>query len=798
MASYNFPPRGGSGGGSEFWGDAVANFAALPSSGNVDGEIRLTLDSDKLYRWDGVAWVEYYDPDYVYDGSPNTFAYYNASGNLDDLPNRTVEPNFFGVNESLTINPDNDGTVNVNNLELNITPLQNSPNDSFTHQLRQLIVDPTATGFDIATNGSINEEYVNIFANQGAGNAGTIYGKYTNASIGNGTNAYNLDGIRYNWVNGSIASPSVVDSVIVSGSSLSSSAGSSIQSYTGFLEQNNFDTLTNEYAIIRSESNVALADVVRLIAIYGTYDEATNGFGGLDIGPTIGDSTYVNGLYFHPNVTGTITSFQGSEIGLGIANVTGNVNGFTVSGSITSSTGDLNMFSAYPIVTSIAGNVNGFSLSPTISGTANSFTGVNLTGSIDSLTNSYMAVNVGANIAGTVDGYFAFNISGNIDTVSNNYNAINVGLNIADTGGFYGFNLGGTVTTFDSFSAGVQITPTTTGGTGDFTGINVSTSNVVTSGNVRAIQSSGATDLNGKFNSFHSQTIVDGGGSPSSINSMISAPTIGANQTVANSDTIAFNTAALIQIGDNSVLTSGAFGLGQTVLGFPAVITMGAGSSMDYLAAAVFALSLDAAATGGTIGQSYGCRAVVIPNGATTITRHYGYFHDLPFGDPATKSWSFYSGVASSNFYTAKNVIVGTSDEATNASVGIELNATDRAILNARMTTAQKNALTAVDGMQVYDTDLDKHSYRENGAWVEVPAPSTIASFTANWSNADGASKTIVHSLASTDLLVQVWDDTTNQLIEVDSVVRTDSNTLDFTSSEAPASNWRIVILRVS
>lgn len=47
------------GGGSDYWIDAVANFAALPTPGPVDGAVALTLDTNLIWRWDAgtVAWV---------------------------------------------------------------------------------------------------------------------------------------------------------------------------------------------------------------------------------------------------------------------------------------------------------------------------------------------------------------------------------------------------------------------------------------------------------------------------------------------------------------------------------------------------------------------------------------------------------------------------------------------------------------------------------------------------------------------------------------------------------------------
>lgn len=46
---------GSGGGGSAFWADPVANFAALPLTDDT-GTVRLTLNDGAVYWWDGVAW----------------------------------------------------------------------------------------------------------------------------------------------------------------------------------------------------------------------------------------------------------------------------------------------------------------------------------------------------------------------------------------------------------------------------------------------------------------------------------------------------------------------------------------------------------------------------------------------------------------------------------------------------------------------------------------------------------------------------------------------------------------------
>lgn len=69
--------------------------------------------------------------------------------------------------------------------------------------------------------------------------------------------------------------------------------------------------------------------------------------------------------------------------------------------------------------------------------------------------------------------------------------------------------------------------------------------------------------------------------------------------------------------------------------------------------------------------------------------------------------------------------------------------------------------------------------------------------FAEDWTS--GTTHTTTHSLGSRDVMVQLYDNTSFETIEVDSVVRTDSNTVDFTASSAPTgAGWRILIRKVS
>lgn len=56
----------------------------------------------------------------------------------------------------------------------------------------------------------------------------------------------------------------------------------------------------------------------------------------------------------------------------------------------------------------------------------------------------------------------------------------------------------------------------------------------------------------------------------------------------------------------------------------------------------------------------------------------------------------------------------------TSLSALVELNSTTGALLLSRMTTLQKTALDGVDGMILYDSDLDTFNLHENGNWVPL------------------------------------------------------------------------------
>jgi hypothetical protein len=118
----------------------------------------------------------------------------------------------------------------------------------------------------------------------------------------------------------------------------------------------------------------------------------------------------------------------------------------------------------------------------------------------------------------------------------------------------------------------------------------------------------------------------------------------------------------------------------------------------------------------GTIATSYG---IYLDSPATTaagvITNSYGVYiasQDLS----STLHYGVYQAGSTDPNYFAGAVTVGTAG--IEPSAGIELDSTTKALLVSRMTTVQRNALTAVDGMIIYDTDEAMLRERIAGEWM--------------------------------------------------------------------------------
>jgi len=615
-------------------------------------------------------------------GTANRLAGYNASGNLNSLDSYTIDINTGGINQFLTEQPNgNVQYFSINKKDFNLEPLQNSAGETWARDSSYIDIDPNSSGFNIGTSGTAIICNATNIVHHGTSNIGLIEFNNNNFNLGNGADAIDVKGVVY-----ALGFGQVNADVNISGSlqgygfqfNVDSAATISPSAYTqGFFDFTNIDCSSPNYASYSAGPNIeSIQNNCNYSAfnVSGAINTFTGnaGYLGVAINPNLG--VFNTGSFNGVNINPTIDSI-GYAAGL---NVT--MDNVTVYPGVKASVTIQDLFLEAQVADSGFNSIAVEYVSDVLAGNETaSFFSPNIVVHIES------GVSTATQVKAAIDADFTVNSSVN--------------------------------TTITGVAANAQITQTPTNFAGGISSGRKQAAYL--DGDVEitgALSFSGALSI-GKLNAYSSEPLVDGGGTPSSIHSLITQPTVAANVTIMNADLIGVNTAALITIGNNSIVTT-TF-LGVAALALPAVITMGSGSTVDRVAGAVFALSLDSSATGGTINEVALCRALALPNGVTTVNRLYGYQMDLPFGDPGTASWGVYISPTINNFL-AGFLKIGGADTVV-ACAALEVESTVKGFLNARMTTAQRDAISSPqNGLQIYNTSTDKLQVYAAGSWVDL------------------------------------------------------------------------------
>lgn len=590
-----------------------------------------------------------------------------------------------GLDKQLTVNVNGLTQSNDTNFNgLNVTPLQNSPNESVSLVNNQIALDPTNTGFQMGTGGTAVRVLASNISHQGTGDAGVIEFMNNNFSLGNGTDPVDVKGFGYAFGFGQVNA-----NVNISGAmqgygfqpNVNSAATISNSSYT----QAFYDTATIATASPNYISFIASPSITEIqnnsnyqgfivnptiptftgnagytgLGVFGQLgDFGTGGFTGVDINPNIGSAHNAIGVRVNMD---NVVVFPGAASSLAVQDLTLTMN----------TNGDNNAFTITYVNDATAGSEIA------------DFDGVNV---------------------------ITVHIESGVSTASQVKAAIeaNVTLNSNLT------------VTVSGTASNPQVTQVATNFAG---GVNPGTKKAMDIvGDVSIdgdLAFTGGLSI-GQLQAFYTAAAVNGGGQPLNMQSLTTALNFPANTTTANVDAIGVNNAMLINLAENSINTSGPFKLGAASVVLPDVVQTHTGSSLDYMNMGVYALNLDPGSTGGTIDTVNGVRVEAIPNGITTVNKFHAFEFNQTFGQVGTDVWGLHVVPTYAQNFIGGSLNVGSpTEKVSNSSVGIEIGSTTQDLLLSRLTTVQENALTALNGMLHYNTDMDKFRCYQNGAWTD-------------------------------------------------------------------------------
>lgn len=552
-------------------------------------------------------------------GNNLSFLGLDSSGDPVSIIGNSFNPVTGGANINHRVVIDNELSYrNVSYKNTNVELLQNSPNDSLTVSGVQIDIDQLKSGFDFGTSNNSARFLSHNLNHNGSSNVGTLEFIQNNFNLGNGTDPIDVKGLNFLTGYGNInANVNISNSIQGYGFQFDVSPNASFSPgahVNAFFDNANIQCPSRNHTSFNAIPNIAEVmdnSYVNAFNVYPNIAKFTGsaGFTGLGMGGNYGifDTGSWNGVNINPNVT-MVQYATGISVDMTNVNV-------VVGAKSTLTVQDL---SFEFLQTGSYGNA--FTLEYTSGATAGAEV-VNVVGTVITV-QIEDGVSTADQIKTAVDGFFAFN-----DII---------------------------LTTVSGTGTNVQ----TVMGPVNFTGgINQGSKLAARfKGDVRidgGFQFSGSLQI-GKLNGYASEPIVDGGGDITSTHELISEFVAPDNATIANVDTIGLITAAVINVGANTTITSNFLGI--SALALPASINIQTGANVQIVAGATFALSLEGG--GGTIDNAYMCRALTIPDGVTTINNLRGFAMDLPFGDPGTNTWGVYITPAVHN-YMAGNLKVG-------------------------------------------------------------------------------------------------------------------------------------------
>lgn len=719
-------------------------------------------------------------------GTPNTLAYFNGAGNLDDLTNWDI--NTYAGLDSVQAPVLTDGGLTQARI-FNQRTIQVSQTNNQTTDVVYCFLDQVDLGGTLDYNGYTHEETSVIQSGQhditadvvlnfrrlhlGVGGASTsvnsrvIKGQtrlsgghvanrltgieaeilmdgatVTNEAIGYSTSLYVGGTAEYAYgINQTVQTAGDVNQTQYGFSqSLLTDSGATTENVTAINSSQNGNIVQNYNGLAVSTTNGTIGGTATHVNINSTsattgneyalnyYKGAASGnsnFGinlnydafavtGGNIGVNINDQSAATGTCYGLNYTRNGTSGTGATV------INTNFN------SASAVTGDLRHINLYAecTVSQNGGFLNGFQ-NGDVTG---NWTGIAQTIGADvgaGLNFHNDVINNGAVITGSV---FGHSVSiGNTETVTDRIYGFNLN-NQAPAEGVEGFVVTNSADLTDNFR-GLFVQDT--GDSRTKTAIDITLSGAVTDDaqgirvNVSGLTMASQRAVSGSFEG--GQFGAQGAMSPFSSlgvdvgNNITMTSTVPAGTPLTGTD-------QLIQLFQSNLIadddiSTGPFGLNTNMIAMPSQVAVASGKTVPLLRSLLLGTSVPSG-SGGTITEHVVLELLGLPSfgGSVTCPTKIGIQDSTllgqNFSDGATDAWFIKNNDPATENHMWVLAMGTATKKVTNSSVALEFGGTTRVPRHANLTTAERDALTPLAGMEIFNTDTLVLEFYDGTAWV--------------------------------------------------------------------------------
>lgn len=352
-----------------------------------------------------------------------------------------------------------------------------------------------------------------------------------------------------------------------------------------------------------------------------------------------------------------------------------------------------------------------------------------------------------ANIAIAVPGHESFSANPQIAEIetNNNMNAFTANGQIplfTGTASYTGLGVFPSLGTMNTGSfQGININPTITNANSAYiAGLNISMSNVagitgdlpftINAQNGRSQISSIATGSQSGNNfgaDLDTANFAISPGQPYGLNNLGGQLHVAAGFPISNTFGFGNNLGSQLQIEDDVGPDPLTGTLGFSLNGFVNQVAVSTGKTMDtlnYMLAGGSVPDIGQGVGSITNVNMFAALGMISAGGSVNVTNMVGFHVQSTLsGLTPTNTWGIRVDDTAADNYFAKSLAVGTSSmKPANDSVGLELDSVTKSFLPSRMTQAQRDGLTAVDGMILYNTDTTTLQGYQNGVWGDLGA----------------------------------------------------------------------------